>query len=459
MKMFLKCILFCSFIGMLAAQQRPDFKVQYDIARFRGDSEHMYIEIYYGFDVSLLKYVSKNKEMQSEVIASVTFKRSQDDSIVARQAWRIPFSVPDTSMLENSRTYNDLFGFYIKPDIYRVYIVVKDVNNDAVRDSVSVLLDVKLPNTNAITMSDVEFASSIGQIERDSTNRFYKNTFEVKPHPSRMFGIQQPVLFYYLEAYNLKKNQSEFYYTKAIITNAVGKEVVNHEKTKRRVNDSNVEVGMMKVNALRTGVYTFTFMIIDSVDKKQYGSSKKFFVYNPTLPNDTSLTAAHNSIDATEYATMSEQELDKEFDQARYITTRSETEQYKKYTTVEAKRKALYEFWLNRDEDRTTPENEQKTDYFKRLAHANVQYKTGFREGWKTDRGRVFILYGAPDDIERHANELDKKPYEVWTYNSIQGGVVFIFGDRTGFSDYVLLHSTHRNEMHDENWERQLLAN
>ncbi|MFZ4618947.1 MAG: GWxTD domain-containing protein [Bacteroidota bacterium] len=459
MKMALKTFLLLVTVGILFAQQRNDFKVQYDIARFRGDEEHVYIEIYYGFDVSLLKFVSKSNELQSEVVASVTFKRSADDSIVARQAWRIPFSVTDTTMLQNSRSYNDLFGFYLKPDVYRAYIVVKDVNNDAIKDSVSVLLDVKLVNSSAIAMSDVELASSISQIERDTTNRFYKNTFEVKPNPSRMFGLQQPVLFYYLEAYNLKKNQSDYYYTKAIITNAVGKEVINHEKAKRRVNDSNVEVGMIKVNTLRTGVYTFNYFITDSVDKKQYFTGKKFFVYNPSLPNDTTFTSAHNAVDATEYATMGEQELDKEFEQSRYFASKSEIDQYKKYSTVEAKRKALFEFWKSRDEDLSTPENEQKTDYFKRVAYANQQYKTGFREGWKTDRGRVYILYGAPDDVERHANELDKKPYEIWTYNSIQGGVVFIFGDRTGFSDYILLHSTHRSELHDENWARQLQAN
>jgi GWxTD domain-containing protein len=443
----------------LFAQQRPDFKIQYDISKFRGDSQHVYIEFYYAFDVSLLKYVPKGPDLQSEVISSVTFKRSVDDSIVARQAWRIPFSVTDTTMLQNSRSYTDVFGFYLKPDIYRAYIIVKDVNNEEVKDSISVLVDIKLFAEETIALSDIELSVSINQIERDSTNRFYKNTFEVKPNPSRMFGLQQPALFYYLEAYNLRKNQADYYYTKAIISNAIGKEVINHEKKKRRVNDSNVEVGMMKVNSLRTGVYTFNYIVTDSVDNRQYSSVKKFFVYNPSLPNDTVVNSASNSVDASEYATMSEQEIDKEFEQSRYIATKGEIDRYKKYSTIEAKRKALFEFWSNRDEDRSTPQNEQKQEYFKRVAYANNQYKTGFREGWKTDRGRVYIVYGTPDDIERHANELDKKPYEVWSYNSIQGGVQFIFGDRTGFSDYILLHSTHRSELHDENWQRQLQAN
>lgn len=216
---------------------------------------------------------------------------------------------------------------------------------------------------------------------------------------------------------------------------------------------------MVKVNALRTGVYTFTYSIIDSVDNSVVSASKKFFVYNPSLPVDTLVSPLGSSVDASEYAAMSEEELDKEFEQSRYVALRDETEQYGKLKGVEAKRKAMFDFWTSRDEDKSTPINETKLEYFRRIAVVNSQYKTGFREGWKTDRGRVFVIYGQPDEIERHANETDVKPYEVWYYNSIQGGVQFIFGDRTGFSDYILLHSTHRNELHDEQWRRQIEAN
>ncbi len=458
-KYFFVIVLLLNLTFLFAQDRKPQFRLQTDFAKFRGDAEHLYLEVYYAFDVSLLKYVKKNSDLQSEAIASVMFKRSSDDSIVARQAWRIPFTVSDTTMLQNSRSYSDVFGFYLKPDIYRVYVVATDMNAPATRDSFSVVINLKPFTTETIALSDVELCTSINQIERDSTNRFYKNTFEVKPNPTRMFGLHQPALFYYLEAYNLKKKQSENYYTKAIITNAVGKEVINHEKVKRRINDSNVEVGMMKVNSLRTGAYTFTYIITDSVDNTQYSTSEKFFIFNPSLPNDTLVSASATNIDASEYATMSEEELNKEFEQSRYVATKSEIDQYKKLNGVEAKRKAMFQFWGSRDDDRTTPENEQKREYFRRVAVANTQYKTGFREGWKTDRGRVYILYGAPDEVERHANEIDTKPYEAWHYNSIQGGVQFIFGDRTGFSDYILLHSTHRSELRDENWRKQIQAN
>ncbi|MBI2427637.1 MAG: GWxTD domain-containing protein [Ignavibacteriales bacterium] len=443
-KYFFALLLFLS-ISLFGQQSAPPLRLSYDIARFRGDAENLYVEVYYSFDVTALKYVQENGSHRSETVMSVM--------------WRIPFSVTDTSMLANSRSYVDVFGFMLQPDVYRVYLVAQDVYLAANRDSLSFAVDLKpFPQTN-IFLSDVELAGSIVQMERDTANRFYKNTFEVKPNPTKLFGQHQPVLFYYLEAYNLLKNKSEKYFTKAVVSNAVGKEVINHEKMKRRMNDSNVEVGMVKVNSLRTGVYTFSYSIIDSVDSSTVSAAKKFFVYNPSLPIDTLVSPLGSSVDASEYAAMSEEELDKEFEQSRYVALRDETAQYAKLKGVDAKRKAMFDFWTSRDEDKSTPINETKLEYFRRIALVNSQYKTGFREGWKTDRGRVYVIYGQPDEIERHANETDVKPYEVWYYNSIQGGVQFIFGDRTGFSDYILLHSTHRNELHDEQWRRQIQSN
>lgn len=67
-------------------------------------------------------------------------------------------------------------------------------------------------------------------------------------------------------------------------------------------------------------------------------------------------------------------------------------------------------------------------------------------------------MYGNPDEIDRHPNETDSKPYEVWSYNSLEGGVTFDFIDRTGFGDYQLVNSTERNEIHDDNWQQYLNA-
>jgi hypothetical protein len=65
-------------------------------------------------------------------------------------------------------------------------------------------------------------------------------------------------------------------------------------------------------------------------------------------------------------------------------------------------------------------------------------------------------LYAEPDEIQRFPSSGDSKPYEIWNYYSIESGVQFIFVDRSGFSNYILVHSTKRGELQDEEWERNL---
>jgi GWxTD domain-containing protein len=456
MKKIFFTLLLLTIPVLMFARQPASLKLSLDMARFRGDSSSIYLEVYYGFDVSMLKYAPADSAYRGDAIMSVTFKRSSTDSIAARQAIRIPFSVTDTAMLAESRTYNDVFGFFLKPDLYRVYVVLKDSRAPERMDSVSFPIDLKLIDQSSASLSDAELCTSIIPVEKDSTNRFYKNTMEVKPNPSKLYGAHQPVLFYYLESYNLLKSKSAQYQTRAAVKNAVGKEVMATVKTKPRTYDSNVEAGMLKIAALRTGAYTFSFTVSDSTDNTGATTQKKFFVYNPSLPPDTLIAQTGSDVLSSEYATMTEAELDQEFDQAKYIAIKGEIDHFKSLKGEDAKRKALLDFWNRRDEDKSTPVNETKQEHLKRVEYANSQYRSGKKDGWKTDRGRVYITYGPPDEVERHVNEIDSKPYEIWYYHSIQGGVEFIFGDRTGFSDYVLLHSTHRNELHDEDWMRQL---
>ena len=456
---FFVSLVLAAFILVFNAQPaeaQSGFRVGIDVARYRGDSRREYVEVYYSFDVSKLKFVRVNAALEAQAVMEIYFKRSANDSVVARQMWRIPFTADDSSLLASSRKYADVLGFFLVPDVYRLYVVGWGSNDRAKRDSFSVPIDLQPIENKHVSLSDIELCTSIVSVGKDSTGRFIKNTYEVKPNPSRIYGVEQPVVYYYVEAYNLLKNASPNYFTKVTVTNSVGREVITRGRTKNRVNESNVEVGALQINTLRTGAYTLSFSVIDSVDNSNYTSSKRLFIYNPQLPMDSLTTGTEGSVLASEYAAMTEDELDLEFAQLKYISSRAEQSQYKNVKGVDAKRKVLYDFWNRRTNNQSDPNTIQKTEYFKRVDYANDHFRAGFKDGWKTDRGRVFIVYGPPDEVERHTNEVNTKPYEIWTYNSIQGGVTFVFGDRSGFADYELLHSTHRDELQNQNWMQQL---
>lgn len=81
-------------------------------------------------------------------------------------------------------------------------------------------------------------------------------------------------------------------------------------------------------------------------------------------------------------------------------------------------------FWARRDPTPGTPENEFKEEHYRRVAYANEHFAAGV-PGWKTDRGRVYIIYGPPDKIESHTGDQkpssdSPNPSEVWIYRRIQ---------------------------------------
>ena len=153
---------------------------------------------------------------------------------------------------------------------------------------------------------------------------------------------------------------------------------------------------------------------------------------------------------------MSEEELDDIWAKSKYKALPQEIKSFAKIKGVDSKRQFLYEFWKSRDKDISTPQNETFREYLIRIDESNKRFGSLGRTGWKTDRGRVYIIYGEPSEIERFPNQMDKKPYEIWHYNDIEGGIIFVFADLAGFSDYMLIHSTMRGELKDDNWQDRI---
>jgi GWxTD domain-containing protein len=121
--------------------------------------------------------------------------------------------------------------------------------------------------------------------------------------------------------------------------------------------------------------------------------------------------------------------------QMTYIIPSDSLDKYEK-ASLEDQQIFFRRFWEQRDPDPATTKNELKNEYFKRVNYANQQFTAFGHEGWLTDRGRIFIKFGVPDDIERHPFEMGTTPYEIWRYYSLRK--TFYFIDHSGFGDYRL---------------------
>jgi GWxTD domain-containing protein len=116
-----------------------------------------------------------------------------------------------------------------------------------------------------------------------------------------------------------------------------------------------------------------------------------------------------------------------------YIITDEERKAFKQMNTDEEREQFVEQFWLRRDPTPDTVENEFKEEHYRRIAYANQNYASGI-PGWKSDRGRIYITFGPPDEIDSHPSggsyerptaegggETTTFPFEDWRYRYIEG--------------------------------------
>jgi GWxTD domain-containing protein len=161
---------------------------------------------------------------------------------------------------------------------------------------------------------------------------------------------------------------------------------------------------------------------------------------------------------ASEYMILSEEEIDEMFDYSKYIASDIEIREWNRLSNLHDKQVFIYHFWKTRDLTPEDSRNEFKFEYLRRVNIANERFKSFNRKGWATDQGRIYCLFGEPSNIDRYPAETGLKPYEIWTYERIEGGVIFVFADLFGFSEMSLIHSTKQGELRDDDWHRKVDA-
>lgn len=138
---------------------------------------------------------------------------------------------------------------------------------------------------------------------------------------------------------------------------------------------------------------------------------------------------------------------------ALYLISDEEMAVFEQLTTPEEKEQFIEQFWFRRDPDPKTASNEYKTEHYRRLAYVNEKFSVGM-PGWMSDRGRIYIIHGAPVQVESHPTGgqyqrplregggwTQAYPWERWRYHFIEGvgqNVELEFVDRSNTGQYKL---------------------
>jgi len=269
-----------------------------------------------------------------------------------------------------------------------------------------------------LLLSDIELA--VAAYPETTKSPFSKYGLTVIPNPSRIFGGQWKIIYPYFEVYNLKPDSS-FYDVVYKVKSSSGKIVKKDVERTRKVFVAQNEVIGIDLAGLGEGDYILEVSIVDTSARMEVARSREFKI-GKSEPMVTVTDKYDNLI----------------------ISLLGDVE-YQRYKRLPPQRKLEF------------IEKFKKSDvylnYQGRVDYVNEHFKVGSKSGWKTDRGRLYIKYGQPDEIVSKTFE-EIKPIKHWIYYS--NGLHFIFMDLTGDGDYRLVWSNSKDDPGYPNWERYL---
>lgn len=442
--------------GKTMSAEKFYFDADYSV--FRSSSSKSILEVYFSFTQRGLLFVKAGNDFIGAANTQIVIYDKLNAKEIFNETYGLQTKVTDTL---SSKLVSRLIGqqnLTIPNGNYILSFIGYDRNSIDRKDTIKLELNLNNFDETKSSLSSLQLASKIDK-SSDNASIFYKNGLEITPNPNLLFGSNLDKLYYYTEIYYPAVDFStDSSYFSIVVTDQSGKLLMEKRKPVNTKNEIFAETGYLKIDSLLTGSYFITSALIDNTTGKKVTREKKFYVYNTSykkqdfnLPDDAGYMQS-------EFILLTDVQVEDEFDKIIYYRNSADNDAWEKLKTLDDKRKYLYKFWKRRDSNLSTPRVESRDEYFKRVKEANKLYKQSFTEGWKTDRGRVYIVYGPPTEVERHFMEADVKNYEIWRYDYFEGGTECVFAEiqTSGEGSYFLVHSTMRGELRDYGWYAKL---
>jgi GWxTD domain-containing protein len=459
-KIVLRITLFClSLISGLKAQD-IDFILDQNI--FTDPSGKKYLEVYVYLDGMSLKYQENSKKLfQAKVLLELTLSKEGQNPVVEKYLLE-GSSIPDTSDLSKaSNNLLDVHRYYLEPGNYILSAKVTDQNHPDSKP-ITAIRDFEC---NKADLTQTEFSDVQFYLSRSKSNKAGILTkpdgIDYLPLVSNNTFIRQDSMNFYVELYRTKTLETDPYFISASIRQA------NSEKTleqytytlKKKPSDFDVFTGTLMISNLPSQTYVLSIEIMNSKREVLANTSRKFFVYNDM--EDVQSISEYVSRYDLAYG-YPEKELDYHISCLRFISSATELSFVKTLSSAEEKKSYFYGFWEKRKNEPLKYTNiSQWQEFQKLIQYANQKFKSRLRDGWETDRGRILLQYGIPNDVQTYPSMNNTVPYEIWTYNKlgVQPGVIFVFADNDLITnEYPLLHSTKYGEANNPRWRLDLLS-
>lgn len=431
---------------------RLNLTADYAAFRIQNDTANAFVEIHYNLQRSQLQYLPD----PNGYVAYIDFKialKNQDGALLDTVSWRAGNRIEKLSLLDDPGFFiTDMISEIIPAGGYDVEIVATNEGNEG-----RIAFPMEIP---AFYESQPELSSIVlaYEISPDTAGKFVKNGYRVMPNPSGQFNRADRKIGFYAEAYGLETSpsaDSSFYITldllshEGIITGAATT-IMYHKP-----GESAVIIAEMPIDSLEAGEYNLKVTLSDG--NSSISTTRDFSVIvSRKAARETFLQGVLKDFPEG-LNIVGENDAEKFRDEIVFIATRDEL---KLYDSLNLPGKGAFQkdFWARRDPEPSTAVNEFMVEHYRRFKYVNSAFGRfrGEMAGWKSDRGRIYLMYGDPSEIERFPSTLEARAWERWWYHGIEGGVFFIFVDYETADDFTLVHSTKKSEVKDYDWEEKI---
>ncbi len=405
-----------------------------------------------------------NGKYQGKVEISIGLY-TRDSVYAPRKYFLLSPEIDDTSKRPN---FIDQQRINIAEGAYALEMILSDPNSkDKKKFTVIEKVEVSFPK-DKINISDIQLVESFKKTATPSV--LSKSGYDLIPYPINYYPDDMTRLAFYCEAYNSaavlgKDTRFAFFY---YVENFHTREKVGDFAgfSKQNGNEVNVLLSQLDVTKLRSGYYNLVVEVKDQnaniISQKKVFFERRSIVPKSELSDLSSIVADSTFISNVKSADTLEEYIrclwpissTSERDYAMNQWTNKDVKQMQKY---------IYGFWKNKNPN--DPEGEW-LKYKKQVDIVNKIFAAGKRQGYSTDRGRVYLQYGTPDSRQEYLSEPNTYPYEIWQYYRIvdpatgqmQTNKRFVFfnNDMAG-NNYELIHSEVRGERYDTRWKLKIM--
>jgi GWxTD domain-containing protein len=426
--------------------QDQKLRAYIDTKQFYAPGTGNYLEVYFQFVGYSLKYKGVEDGLQAEVTVSIEVLKN--DSIIRSDFYLLQSPVMQDSIVDD---FYDIRRFALEPGNYILSVSMQDhlIQGKEIAAIQPIVID---DLAKGVSFSDIEVIEYGKKGGEDSP--FYRSGYYMLPRLSTFFPEQLSSLPIYLEIYRSNTLKDSVCALKQTLVEVSTGNELSNLTVFNKINVAEVVpiLRNIDISDVPTGKYELTFTLLSRSMEELCNQTYLFertndieVAWNPeNIVLDPNFQASITN-DSTAYFLESLIPISNPSEIRNIISTLKKKDR-------EAERRHIQAFW-----SLTSPTNtyEKWIQYKNQVQLVEKLYSNNFQEGFETDRGRVYLQYGAPTNIVAKETSPTEYPYEIWQYNKIGkfSNKRFVFYNPDLVNNaYRLLHSDMIGELKNPSW-------